>query len=255
LYDTTAFLYDATAAFEKPDQVCDELESLLARCGIQPPALLADLGAGTGVMSIRMAERGWCMQGIECSAAMLAVAAEKTAQLPLELQARLAWQQGDITRLRLPPEGLWDAAICLCNTINHLSEWSQVEAFLQGVFQSLRPQGVLILDSDTQRTFQDFFNHPPTVVWDDNHHRLTRACRFDESTGLAHHQALLEQSTLTGWHPVSEESMTLCYHPETRLHEAFLSAGFELGYAAPFNPSPILYQKFTPKVLWLLRKP
>jgi hypothetical protein len=48
--------------------------------------------------------------------------------------------------------------------------------------------------------------------------------------------------------------MTLRYHPETHLYQAFLKAGFQLKKVEPYNPYPKLYQGFVPKVLWTLRK-
>ena len=59
MYNTTAFLYEATAAFEAPEKTCDEIQGFFADCGIEPPGLLGDLGSGTGLMSVLLAERGW----------------------------------------------------------------------------------------------------------------------------------------------------------------------------------------------------
>ena len=78
MYNTTAFLYEATAAFEAPERTCDEIEGFLADCGIKSPGLLGDLGSGTGLMSVLLAERGWQVEGIELSPAMLAVAQAKS---------------------------------------------------------------------------------------------------------------------------------------------------------------------------------
>jgi SAM-dependent methyltransferase len=255
LYNTTAFLYESTAAFEEPRQTCEEIQALMASFGVTPPGLLGDLGSGTGLMSILFAELGWQVHGIELSPAMIEVANRKWEMLPPLLQERLHWCQGDITTFELPGSPLLDAAVCLCNTINHLAEWEQVEAFIQSAFKAIRPGGLLVLDSDRLETFQGFFNHPPTVVWDDGKHRLTRTCVFEASTGKAEHLALVERYTATGLERVSEEPMTLRYHPEKQLLESFLAAGFTLESATPYNPYPTLYQGFIPKALWVFRRP
>jgi SAM-dependent methyltransferase len=255
VYNTTAFLYESTAAFEQPEKACDDIHRIFARCGIKSPGLIGDLGAGTGLMSVLLAKRGWNVYGVEQSSAMLAVARQKLMSLPADVQARLTWIEGDITTFEMPPELRLDGAICLCNTINHLVEPSQVAGFAQATFWALKPNGVLILDSDALRTFQNFFHHPPTVVWDDGQHRMTRACDFDATTGRAHHVATLEQYTATGLQPVSEEPMPLQYHSEAALRDAFSAAGFQLKSAKPYNPNPVLYGGFFPKVLWVWRKP
>lgn len=255
MYDTTAFLYESTAAFEQPEQVCDLLLANLDKYGQHPPGLLGDLGSGTGLMSILLAEKGWRIHGVELSPAMIAVARQKAAHLPDEIQARLHWEHGDISQFTLSEGDLLDGAVCLCNTINHLAEWEQVEGFIRSAFQALRPGGVLILDSDRLETFQGFFNHPPTVVFEDETHRFTRACRFEESSGRAEHLATVERRTPMGWQLISKEPMSLQYHQESKLNQAFLAAGFKLENAEPFNPYPSLYEGLIPKVLWTFRKP
>lgn len=254
MYNTTAFLYEATAAFEQPETTCQEIQALFQQAGIQPPGLLGDLGSGTGLMSILFAQKGWQVYGVELSPAMIAIADNKKQHLPAEIQSHLHWEAGNIQSFTLPDGLRQDAAICLCNTINHLTEWHQVKAFIQSVHQALRPGGLLVLDSDRLETFQGFFNHPPTVVWEDETSRVTRACAFDESTGRANHTAIVENMTPAGWQRGSEEEMALQYHPERRLKEAFAAAGFQLENAAPFNPFPSLYRDLIPKVLWTFRK-
>ncbi len=254
MYNTTAFLYEATAAFEQPETTCEEIQAVFQQAGIQPPGQLGDLGSGTGLMSILFAQKGWQVYGVELSPAMMAIANHKKQALPVEIQARLHWEPGNIQSFALPEGMRLDAAICLCNTINHLTEWHQVEAFIQSVHQALRPGGLLVLDSDRLETFQGYFNHPPTVVWEDETRRVTRACAFEESTGRARHRAMVEQATPAGWQQLSEEDMALQYHPEVRLKEAFAAAGFQLENAAPFNPFPSLYRDLIPKVLWSFRR-
>jgi len=255
LYNTTAFLYEATAAFEAPERTCDEIEGFLADCGIKSPGLLGDLGSGTGLMSVLLAERGWQVEGIELSPAMLAVAQAKSRMLPAPVRERIVWRQGDISRFEVGSGKLWDAAVCLCNTINHLAEWEQVKSFSSAVFQALKPGGALILDSDTLDTFQGFFHHGPVVVWDDGTHRMTRACEFNADSGRASHTATLEEYVPSGLRLLSRESMALQYHRETELFILFNQVGFQLAQAVPYNPCPNLYRGFVPKLLWILQKP
>lgn len=254
MYNTTAFLYEATAAFERPDTTCEEIHSAFQHAGSQPPGLLGDLGSGTGLMSILFAQKGWQVYGVEQSPAMLAIAEAKKQTLPPELQDRLEWTQGDIQQFHLPQGLQLDGAVCLCNTINHLTDWQAVTGFIDSVGQALRPGGLLIVDSDRRETFQGFFNHPPTVVWEDSTCRVIRACAFDEMTGRANHTAIVERAAPAGWQQSSEEHMALQYHPEIQLREAFEAGGFQLENAAPFNPFPSLYRGFIPKVLWTFRK-
>lgn len=253
MYNISAFLYEKTGAFEVPESTCDEIHQLLIDNGAKAPGILGDLGSGTGLMGILFAQKGWNVQGIELSEAMIKVAQEHTQKLPEEIQQRISWTQGDISKFELTPESL-DAAICLCNTINHLAEWEQVTAFLQRACLALKKNAVLILDSDTLDTFKGFFDHKPTVVLDDGKYCMTRACKFNEDTGRANHTARVSKYTNGKLRPVAEEAMSLQYHSEKQLIEAFQQHGFTIKNALPYNPFPRLYQGFIPKVLWVLVK-
>ncbi len=255
MYDTTAFLYESIATFEEPEAACGLVHDWLGKAGVTPPALLGDLGAGTGLMALMLARRGWSVWGVERSPAMLAEALKNTAKQPAPVQARLSWEQGDIRYFAMPGDLRLDGAVCLCNTINHLVAREEVLSFIQAAYRALKPGGVLILDSDTLQTFQGFFHHEPTVVWDDGLHRLTRACRFEPATGCAEHIALLERVEDGIYRQVSQEAMTLRYHPEPELFAAFLAEGFQIVATEPFNPNPKLYVGFVPKLLWVLKKP
>jgi SAM-dependent methyltransferase len=261
LYNTTAFLYDQTAAFEQPAQTAQQILDRFKAQGVEAPGLLGDLGAGTGVMAIQLAQAGWRLYGIEQSTAMIEISQQKTARLPKAVQDRLLWTQGDITDFTLPAAVRWDGAVCLCNTINHLGTLEAVDRFTNASWNALKSGGVLILDSDTLQTFQQFFDHPDTMVWENLQNgvptRLLRRCSFNEQTGRANHLAtLLRQPDPDGaWETVSEESMPLQYHAEPQLLEIFQKAGFTVINAELFNPNPILYAGMMPKVLWTLKKP
>lgn len=256
MYNLAAFLYEKIAAFEEPEDVCRQLHSRLLRHGLEPEGVLGDLGSGTGLMSILLAEQGWRVYGIELSPAMLSIANSKAPELPTMIRNRITWTQGDITCFELPSEMYLDGAVCLHNTINHLVEQPLVEEFLKATFQAFKPNGILILDSDTLMTFEQFFNHGPVVVWDDGMHRLTRTCLFESSSARAYHTARLEKRSGQEWIVVDEESMQLQYHREPELMSIIQAIGFQVEEVEPYNPNSRLYQgDFIPKLLWTLRKP
>jgi SAM-dependent methyltransferase len=254
MYNISAFLYEKICAFETPETTCDEIHNLLVGNGVRPAGLLGDFGSGTGLMGIQFAQKGWSVYGIELSNAMIAVANERTKALDPQAQERIKWIQGDITRFELPVDTRLDAAICLCNTINHLPEWEQVTSFLHSVFHSLKEGAIFILDSDKIETFLHFFDHPPLLVWDDGKHRMTRTCKFNKGSGRANHTALVEKYANGKPEAIGEEAMSLQYYSEKQLTHAFREAGFTIKSALPFNGFPTLYQHFIPKLLWVLEK-
>lgn len=122
VYNTTAFLYEATAAFEQPETTCNEIETVFEKYIAQLPGLLGNLGSGTGLMSILFTRKGWHVYGVELSSAMIAVAEENKRALPADIQTRLNWTSGNITDFNLPDGLRLDGPICLCTPSTAL--WS-----------------------------------------------------------------------------------------------------------------------------------
>lgn len=58
----------------RPDYPAALFDSLQAQCRLQPGALIADVGAGTGLLSRGLLQRGWHVVGVEPNAPMRAAA-------------------------------------------------------------------------------------------------------------------------------------------------------------------------------------
>jgi SAM-dependent methyltransferase len=85
---------------------------------LKPGAAVLELGAGTGRVSIALAERGHSVTGVDIAPAMLAQAAAKRAELAPELAQRLEFRRGDMTALDLKRR--FDAVICGYYTLAHV---------------------------------------------------------------------------------------------------------------------------------------
>lgn len=101
----------------------------------EPPSRIAEMGAGTGSLTLLMAEAGHAVDGIDVSPAMLERARTKTAGFP---GVRLV--EGDASAPPLAP-GEYDALVC-----RHVL-WALPDpaAALARWFDLLRPGGRLVL--------------------------------------------------------------------------------------------------------------
>ena len=127
-YDAHAADYDIWAA----DMVEDVQWYLsLAREATEP---IVELAVGTGRVAIPIArETGKRVMGIDRSSAMLAVARERAAGLPVELR------EGDIRDLALEePAGL---VICPFRSLMHLRTWADKRQLFERVAAALAPGG------------------------------------------------------------------------------------------------------------------
>lgn len=110
-------------------------EDLLGQHLPGPPARVADLGSGTGTLSVLLGAAGYDVVGLDFSARMLALARLKAAHLP-----RVRFVEGDAFT---PPltAGAFDVVLC-----RHVL-WAMPDpgVALERWLQALRPTGHLVL--------------------------------------------------------------------------------------------------------------
>lgn len=101
---------------------------------------VVELACGTGSLLLRLAELGYDVTGVDLSPDMLAVAANKCADL--ETQPLLLQQ--DVSRLRLLAPA--DAAVCCLDSLNYLTRPAAVRRTFRRVWQALAPGGLFLFD-------------------------------------------------------------------------------------------------------------
>ncbi len=106
--------------------------------------IVADLGCGTGEMSLRLAKAGYDMIAIDASAEMLSVARDKAFEN--DVQSILFLQQ-NLTKLNL--YGTVRAAICTFDTFNHIGPYGEFSKAIGKASLFLEPGCPLIFDMNT----------------------------------------------------------------------------------------------------------
>lgn len=141
-WDEDARVYDRSPRHAGTDPVEAAVwRAALLRHLPPPPASVLDAGAGTGAISLMLAELGYRVTALDISSAMLAVAVEKAARRKLEVQT---W----VAPATEPPSGPFDAVVerhLLWTTpdpVAVLSAWRHVAPLLvsyEGVFGRRTP--------------------------------------------------------------------------------------------------------------------
>ncbi|NPV85809.1 MAG: class I SAM-dependent methyltransferase [Anaerolineae bacterium] len=121
---------------------CDLLEKIFAAYGKGRIHRILDLGCGTGNHAIPLAQRGYAVMGIDCSAEMLAQAQRKIDALPSGIS--LCFKQQDLQTLQL--EEHFDIALMMFAVLGYQLKNSQVLQALKTARNHLRPDGLLIFD-------------------------------------------------------------------------------------------------------------
>src|SRR5690606_12855702 len=112
-------------------------------------ATLLDLGCGTGSVAVELAERGYRVIGIDGSIDMLAVAQRKVSERQVDV--RLLHQGLTDFVLEAPVDGI----VCLCDTLNYLTEDGQLQQALQRIAAGLKPGARALFDLHTEARLRE----------------------------------------------------------------------------------------------------
>lgn len=138
-YGIFSEFYDALTANVSYDTVAQVLSSLLTRYG-KGRGLLLDLASGTGSVSVRLAEKGYEVIGVDLSPEMLSEAQNKA----YSAGQNILFLCQDMTKLDL--YGTVDAAVCTLDGLCHLPDEESVSAALGKVSLFMNPGGVFLFD-------------------------------------------------------------------------------------------------------------
>lgn len=141
-YRTFASVYDTLMQEVPYGQWMEYILRLWDRFGLKP-RLVADLGCGTGTLSVLLAQKGYEMIGIDASADMLTIASEKAARAGCE-----------ILLLNQPMEdfelfGTVDSIISVFDSINYIIEPDELAAVFRLVKNYLNEGGLFVFDVNT----------------------------------------------------------------------------------------------------------
>lgn len=145
------------------------ITEILSKNGIGPPAKIIDLACGTGTATLMLAEAGFSLTGLDISDEMLAVARAKSDSKKIGI----GWRQGDMRRFKLDEPV--DAAICLFDSVNYLTEEPELLDFFACVRNSLRPGGMFLFDMNTIQALANNWGNGTKVRQDGDVHSIWRS--------------------------------------------------------------------------------
>ncbi|HWR23543.1 MAG TPA: class I SAM-dependent methyltransferase [Feifaniaceae bacterium] len=228
-YTAFAKVYDTLMRDVDYDEWAAYLHGFLLRGGLDTAAV-ADCACGTGQLSIRLAQLGHRVTGIDRSESMLHEAAENARLRGLTVP----FVQQDMKKLRLHKQT--DAVTCACDGVNYLLSASEVRAFFKAAHAALRPGGMLLFDVSSRYKLEHVLGcntfgeaeRACAYLWKNGYDSASRLCEmqltlFVENGGLyerfdeRHVQRAHSVRELTGW--LKEAGFT-----DVRAYEAFTLA-------------------------------
>lgn len=131
--------YDLGYRFNTPSE-CDFIEACLKAHGPETTSRLLDIGCGSGRHLIELARRGYDVEGIDSSDAMIIYLQKKAQQEEVDVTAYVE----DMRHMNV--EGPYDGAICFMDTFRNLLTNEEIIAHLKEVGKRLVTGGLYIID-------------------------------------------------------------------------------------------------------------
>ncbi|TSB46525.1 class I SAM-dependent methyltransferase [Alkalicoccobacillus porphyridii] len=181
---------------------------------------VADLGCGTGRLTIRFAEDGYEIVGIDPNGEAIEVAKQK------EGAAQIQWIVGDSSDLK---ENAFDVVIMTANVAQVFTTDESWKQMLRHVFKSLKPGGYFIFDTRNPDakvwleweadTTPDVVTHPYT------HERLEIHTSYEGWLGnvFTFHETVRNVRTKEDMIPLP---MELCFRTHKEIYHSLTNTGF-----------------------------
>ena len=239
-YGVLAEYYDSLTTDVDYENWADFLEKLFARSGGEICSVV-DLGCGTGSLTAELTVRGYRMTGVDLSEDMLAVAADKCA----ELEPAPLFLRQDMSKLTLLEEP--DAVVCCLDSLNYVTKPAAVQRTFRRVYDALRPGGLFIFDVRTPE-FLRAMDGQVFLDEDDDVYCVWRG-EFDEQTNICTYAMDLFTRTGDVWQRSYEEHREYAYSAQ-QLVGYLKAAGFtsiavygDRTFAAPAEGEQRIYLK------------
>jgi SAM-dependent methyltransferase len=140
-----AALYDYFYQEKNYKLECDAIESAALRYGPNPCRRVLDLGCGTGGHAFELAARGFVVDGVDLSAAMLDVAQRKLRALEHGASRQpVTFRRGDLRTVDLRSQ--YDLATMMFAVLGYQTTNQDVLAALHNVRKHLAVGGLLVFD-------------------------------------------------------------------------------------------------------------
>ncbi len=138
-------------------------------------SLVCDIGCGSGTLTLSLLEKGYDMIGIDGSVEMLSEALNKRAEIENGDKALFLCQQ-------LPEFELYGTVDCIVSTLdtlNYLTEATDLECLFHWFNNYLNPHGLLIFDVNTLFKYQNKLDGH-CAVYDEEDVFMTWHSRFEK---------------------------------------------------------------------------
>ena len=217
-YTSFAQVYDLFMDNVPYDQWCGYITELLREYGIQD-GLVLELGCGTGVLTRKLAAKGYDMIGVDYSEDMLEIAMDHRQE-----GEDILYLLQDMREFEL--YGTVRAAVSICDSMNYIVEYQDLVQVMKLVNNYLDPGGIFIFDLNTPYKYEEILgentfaeNRPEgSFIWENY---------YDGETGINEYDLTLFVREKEGIYRKFEETHYQRAYELEQVRRAVKEAGME----------------------------
>jgi len=250
MYHQLAHLYDWPGSLEFTENILARDLHIFRTQAVLPSASILDLACGTGSLSLALAQKGYSVIGLDLAEAMIHQARLKQDEIDPEQQLHVQFQVDDMRYFAL--EKPVDVVVCHYDSLNHLSNETELRGTFMQVAQALKPGGLFLFDLNTLENYQTYWNGRDT--YEGPNYRLKTASSFDPDLNKASVQFMVDEYNDEGELLSNSETVYEQFFHETAVEKYLMAAEFyDIRYEA-FNPVDELPGDFPLKTFWQCRQ-
>ncbi|SHJ33837.1 class I SAM-dependent DNA methyltransferase [Hespellia stercorisuis] len=148
-YTSFAEVYDVFMDDVPYEEWAHYLCGLLEKYQVKAEGVIVDLGCGTGTMTEILSREGFDMIGVDNSGEMLAIAIQKKQESGRDILYLLQNMQ------ELELYSTADAVVSVCDSVNYVTNETELLETFRRVNHFLEPGGVFIFDFNTEHKYRD----------------------------------------------------------------------------------------------------
>ncbi|MBQ9746792.1 MAG: class I SAM-dependent methyltransferase [Clostridia bacterium] len=219
-YTSLSLFYDAFMQDVDYDAWCDFYEECFRKFSTGAVEKLADMGCGTGNITLPMASRGYKMTALDLSEEMLALAEQKSQQAGADVRFLCS----DMRSFNLGFRA--DAAICSFDCVNYLLKATDVEAAFYRAHENVEKGGLFIFDVATPYKYKNVLGGN-SFVFENEDVFMTWENYFNEKSGICDFYLTFFVREGNLWRREEEEQRQRSYSLKT-IRKALKNTGFSI---------------------------